>query len=103
MGEGTLIVNLKNNGSAACALQGFPGVDLKGKPDRSNVQLPAHRRAPSPVTADPGWQGRWSMDRTGTGLEGERHHGNTPDRFGAGVGGRAPAAARGREAADPRP
>ncbi|MFI0817126.1 DUF4232 domain-containing protein [Streptomyces sp. NPDC021098] len=31
MGEGTLIVNLKNNGSATCTLQGFPGVDLKGK------------------------------------------------------------------------
>ncbi|WP_234430992.1 DUF4232 domain-containing protein [Streptomyces sp. NRRL F-5053] len=29
MGEGTLLVNLRNNGSAACTLQGFPGVDLQ--------------------------------------------------------------------------
>jgi len=31
MGEGTLLVNLKNTGSATCTLQGFPGVDLKSK------------------------------------------------------------------------
>ncbi|MDQ0811927.1 hypothetical protein QFZ63_003641 [Streptomyces sp. B3I7] len=31
MGEGTLIVNLKNTGSVSCTSQGFPGVDLAGK------------------------------------------------------------------------
>lgn len=31
MGEGTLLVNLRNNGSVSCTLQGFPGVDLAGK------------------------------------------------------------------------
>lgn len=29
MGEGDLIVNLKNNSSHTCTMQGFPGVDLK--------------------------------------------------------------------------
>lgn len=31
MGEGTMNISLKNTGSATCTLQGFAGVDLKGK------------------------------------------------------------------------
>ncbi|EXU66577.1 hypothetical protein Z951_19415 [Streptomyces sp. PRh5] len=33
---------------------------------------PAHRRAPSPATADPGRRGRWTVDRAGTGPEPDR-------------------------------
>ncbi|MFE6752484.1 DUF4232 domain-containing protein [Streptomyces sp. NPDC057684] len=46
MAEGTLIVNLKNTGSATCTLKGFPGADLKGKDgtvsaERSKLAAPS--------------------------------------------------------------
>lgn len=55
MGEGTLIVNLKNTGSAACTLQGFPGVDLKSKngtisAERSDIAAPKTRVEPGEET-----------------------------------------------------
>ncbi|WP_326686567.1 MULTISPECIES: DUF4232 domain-containing protein [unclassified Streptomyces] len=40
MAEGTLVVNLKNTGTATCTLKGFPGADLKGE----GGSLPAARR-----------------------------------------------------------
>ncbi|MFD7501589.1 DUF4232 domain-containing protein [Streptomyces sp. NPDC059850] len=45
MGEGILNISLKNNGSATCTLQGFPGADLKGKDgtvsaERSDLDAP---------------------------------------------------------------
>ncbi|WAP57254.1 DUF4232 domain-containing protein [Streptomyces sp. S465] len=55
MGEGDLIVNLKNTGSAACTLQGFPGVDLKSKngtvsATRSTLDAPKVSVAPNEET-----------------------------------------------------
>ncbi len=55
MGEGTLIINLKNTGSAACTLQGFPGADLKGKDGtisaaRSKLSAPKVSVAPGNET-----------------------------------------------------
>ncbi|MFD7924156.1 DUF4232 domain-containing protein [Streptomyces sp. NPDC059740] len=59
MGEGELLVNLKNTGSAACSLHGFPGVDLKGKDgtisaDRSKFGAPV-------VTVKPGEETRFTL------------------------------------------
>jgi uncharacterized protein DUF4232 len=59
MAEGTLIVNLKNTGSAACSLQGFPGVDLKGKDgtisaSRSKLSAPL-------VSIQPGDETRFTL------------------------------------------
>ncbi|WP_432044411.1 DUF4232 domain-containing protein [Streptomyces asiaticus] len=55
MGEGTLIVDLKNNGSAPCTLQGFPGVDLKSKngsisAQRSDLKAPKTKVKPGEET-----------------------------------------------------
>ncbi|MBI0319623.1 MULTISPECIES: DUF4232 domain-containing protein [Streptomyces violaceusniger group] len=55
MGEGTLIVDLKNNGSAPCTLQGFPGVDLKSKngsisAKRSDLKAPKTKVKPGEET-----------------------------------------------------
>ncbi|MBP8539841.1 DUF4232 domain-containing protein [Streptomyces sp. MK37H] len=55
MGEGTLIVNLKNTGSAPCTLQGFPGVDLKSKngsisAERSDLAAPKTKVRPGEET-----------------------------------------------------
>ncbi|WP_432252730.1 DUF4232 domain-containing protein [Streptomyces sp. HNM1019] len=55
MGEGTLIVDLKNNGSAPCTLQGFPGVDLKSKngsisAERSGLAAPKTKVSPGEET-----------------------------------------------------
>lgn len=48
MGEGQLIVTLKNIGGDACSLKGFPGVDLRSQDasealsaQRSNLAAPA--------------------------------------------------------------
>ncbi|MFL4902065.1 DUF4232 domain-containing protein [Streptomyces sp. MMS24-I2-30] len=70
MAEGTLIVNLKNTGSAACTLHGFPGADLKGKDgtvsaDRSKLSAPQ-------VSVQPGEETRFTLhyppnDSGGTG------------------------------------
>ena len=45
MGEGDRVVSLENTASTACALKGFPGVDLKGKDgtlsaSRSDLKAP---------------------------------------------------------------
>ncbi|MFE9613802.1 DUF4232 domain-containing protein [Streptomyces sp. NPDC006012] len=71
MAEGTVIVKLKNTGSATCALQGFPGVDLKGKDgtvsaDRSKLAAPK-------ASIKPGEETRFSLhyqpnDSGGTGV-----------------------------------
>ncbi|MEU1941675.1 MULTISPECIES: DUF4232 domain-containing protein [unclassified Streptomyces] len=59
MGEGTLIVDLKNNGSATCTLQGFPGVDLKSK----NGTLSAERSdlAAPKTSVKPGEETRFTL------------------------------------------
>ncbi|MEU6775865.1 DUF4232 domain-containing protein [Streptomyces sp. NPDC046759] len=55
MAEGTLIVNLKNTGSTACVLKGFPGADLKSKDGsvsagRSKLAAPLIRVKPGEET-----------------------------------------------------
>ncbi|BBJ42239.1 hypothetical protein SSPO_049570 [Streptomyces antimycoticus] len=59
MGEGTLIVDLKNTGSATCTLQGFPGVDLKSK----NGTLSAKRSdlAAPKTSVKPGEETRFTL------------------------------------------
>ncbi|SEC28908.1 DUF4232 domain-containing protein [Streptomyces melanosporofaciens] len=59
MGEGTLIVDLKNTGSATCTLQGFPGVDLKSK----NGTLSAKRSdlAAPKTSVKPGAETRFTL------------------------------------------
>lgn len=59
MGEGTIIVNMKNKGSATCTLKGFPGADLKGKDgsvsaDRSKLAAPV-------VNVKPGEETRFTL------------------------------------------
>lgn len=55
MGEGALVVNLRNTGSAACTLKGFPGVDLQGEAgslnaDRTDAAPPSVSVAPGEST-----------------------------------------------------
>ncbi|QHA03532.1 DUF4232 domain-containing protein [Streptomyces broussonetiae] len=59
MAEGELIVNLKNTGSAACTLKGFPGADLKSK----DGTLSAKRStvAPVAVSVKPGEETRFTL------------------------------------------
>ena len=59
MAEGSLIVNLKNNGSAACTLQGFPGVDLKSKDGA--LSATRSKLAPEKVGVKPGEETRFTL------------------------------------------
>ncbi|MYU09048.1 DUF4232 domain-containing protein [Streptomyces sp. SID8366] len=59
MGEGQLIVNMKNTGSANCTLHGFPGVDLKGK-DGTDSASRSKLAAPT-VTLQPGAETRFTL------------------------------------------
>lgn len=70
MGEGTLIVDMKNNGSASCTLNGFPGADLQG--EGGSLSAARSNLAPSPVDVPPGQETRFSLhyppnDTGGTG------------------------------------
>ncbi|WP_369205057.1 DUF4232 domain-containing protein [Streptomyces sp. PU-14G] len=59
MGEGTLLVNMRNIGSAPCTLHGFPGVDLQTR----EGSLSANRNnAPAPsVSVSPGEETRFTL------------------------------------------
>ncbi|UNT00613.1 DUF4232 domain-containing protein [Streptomyces tubbatahanensis] len=59
MGEGTMLVNMRNTGSAACTLHGFPGVDLQTR----EGSLSANRNnAPAPsVSIEPGEETRFTL------------------------------------------
>ncbi|WKE72753.1 DUF4232 domain-containing protein [Streptomyces sp. WP-1] len=59
MGEGQLIVNMKNTGSANCTLHGFPGVDLKSK-DGTDSATRSKLAAPT-VTLQPGAETRFTL------------------------------------------
>ncbi|MFD3475148.1 DUF4232 domain-containing protein [Streptomyces sp. NPDC058695] len=59
MAEGTLIVNLKNTGSATCTLKGFPGADLKGKD--GTVSAERSKLAPPSVSVKPGEETRFTL------------------------------------------
>ncbi|MEV6054996.1 DUF4232 domain-containing protein [Streptomyces sp. NPDC052107] len=59
MGEGTLIVNLKNTGSATCSLKGFPGADLKSKD--GTVSAKRSTVAPVAVSVKPGEETRFTL------------------------------------------
>ncbi|MFJ8092669.1 DUF4232 domain-containing protein [Streptomyces griseofuscus] len=59
MGEGELIVNMKNTGSANCTLHGFPGVDLKSK-DGTLSASRSKLTAPT-VTLQPGAETRFTL------------------------------------------
>ncbi|MFB6671644.1 DUF4232 domain-containing protein [Streptomyces sp. NPDC056390] len=59
MAEGTLIVNLKNTGSATCTLKGFPGADLKGKD--GTVSAERSKLAPPSVSVKAGEETRFTL------------------------------------------
>ncbi|MER7198578.1 hypothetical protein CG723_13365 [Streptomyces sp. CB01635] len=59
MAEGTLIVNLKNTGSATCTLKGFPGADLKGKD--GTVSAERSKLAAPSVSVKPGEETRFTL------------------------------------------
>lgn len=59
MGQGTLIVNLKNTGSATCTLKGFPGADLKSKD--GTVSATRSKRAAPSVSVKPGEETRFTL------------------------------------------
>ncbi|MEU8974153.1 DUF4232 domain-containing protein [Streptomyces monashensis] len=59
MAEGELIVNLKNTGTATCALKGFPGADLKSKD--GSISAKRSSVAPVPVRVKPGEETRFTL------------------------------------------
>ncbi|WP_329432007.1 DUF4232 domain-containing protein [Streptomyces sp. NBC_01280] len=59
MAEGTLIVNLKNTGTATCTLKGFPGADLKGKD--GTVSAERSKLAPPSVSVKAGEETRFTL------------------------------------------
>ncbi|WP_405746952.1 DUF4232 domain-containing protein [Streptomyces sp. NBC_01525] len=59
MGEGSYLVNLKNTGSAACTLQGFPGVDLKGKD--GTISATRSKLTGPKVDVKPGEEARFTL------------------------------------------
>jgi hypothetical protein len=60
MAAGSLVVNLKNTGSATCTLQGFPGADLKGEGGSLNA---ARNNAAAPtVSVDSGEATRFTLN-----------------------------------------
>ncbi|UNZ17525.1 DUF4232 domain-containing protein [Streptomyces sp. 891-h] len=60
MAEGTLLVNLRNSGSAACTLKGFPGVDLRGEAGSLHATR-NNNFTPSTVTLQPGETTRFTL------------------------------------------
>ncbi|MGW1915058.1 DUF4232 domain-containing protein [Streptomyces sp. NPDC002076] len=59
MAEGTLVVNLKNTGSTACILKGFPGADLKSKD--GTVSARRSKLAAPLVSVKPGEDTRFTL------------------------------------------
>ncbi|WP_307805462.1 DUF4232 domain-containing protein [Streptomyces spirodelae] len=60
MAEGTLLVNLRNSGSAACTLKGFPGVDLQG--EAGSLHATRNNLTPSTVNLQPGETTRFTLN-----------------------------------------
>ncbi|MDJ1131502.1 DUF4232 domain-containing protein [Streptomyces iconiensis] len=60
MAEGSLLVNLKNTGSATCTLKGYPGADLRGE----GGSLNAERRSDTTplVSLTPGESTRFTLN-----------------------------------------
>ncbi|MGP3987350.1 DUF4232 domain-containing protein [Streptomyces sp. 3N207] len=59
MAEGSLLVNLKNVGSATCTLKGFPGANLKSEDGSLNASR--NNAAPPTVSVDPGEATRFTL------------------------------------------
>lgn len=59
MAEGTLVVNLKNTGTTACTLKGFPGADLKSKD--GTVSARRSKLAAPLVSVKPGEETRFTL------------------------------------------
>ncbi|MFI6495018.1 DUF4232 domain-containing protein [Streptomyces sp. NPDC050564] len=59
MAEGTLIINLKNTGSATCTLKGFPGADLKSKD--GTISATRSKLTPPRVSVKPGEETRFTL------------------------------------------
>ncbi|MGP3975797.1 DUF4232 domain-containing protein [Streptomyces sp. 8N114] len=59
MAEGSLLVNLKNVGSATCTLKGFPGADLRSEDGSLNASR--GNGAPPTVSVDPGEATRFTL------------------------------------------
>ncbi|OIJ65600.1 DUF4232 domain-containing protein [Streptomyces mangrovisoli] len=57
--QGTLVVTLKNTGTAACTLKGFPGVDLQSKD--GTVSAERSGAAPAAVRVVPGAATRFTL------------------------------------------
>jgi hypothetical protein len=56
------VVKLTNKGGAACALDGFPGVDLRT--NAGTFSVPRSKKTPKPVTLAPGASALFSIDYT---------------------------------------
>ncbi|NEA44511.1 DUF4232 domain-containing protein [Streptomyces sp. SID11385] len=61
MGEGTLIVSMRNTSGDACALKGFPGIDIRS--DEAGAPLSAERSGMTPpaVALKPGDTTRFTL------------------------------------------
>ncbi|MFD7991139.1 DUF4232 domain-containing protein [Streptomyces mexicanus] len=61
MGEGELIVSLKNNGGDTCSLKGFPGVDLMSQDASEPLSARRSDLAAPAVTLQPGEETRFTL------------------------------------------
>ncbi|GAA2876777.1 hypothetical protein GCM10010524_05400 [Streptomyces mexicanus] len=61
MGEGELIVSLKNNGGDTCSLKGFPGVDLMSQDASEPLSARRSDLAAPAVTLQPGEATRFTL------------------------------------------
>lgn len=74
MGEGNLMVSLKNTGGDACSLKGFPGVDLKADNGPGGLSAERSKLAAPAVAVNPGEETRFTLhyprnDTGGSGLD----------------------------------
>ena len=60
MGEGQLVIHMKNIGTNSCSMQGFPGVDLKGKD--GTISAGRSDRSTPRVTLAPGEDTNFTLD-----------------------------------------
>lgn len=61
MGEGDLIVAMKNTGTDACSLKGFPGVDLKTDGDEDSISAERSELTAPPVAVNRGEETRFTL------------------------------------------
>lgn len=61
MGEGDLIVAMKNTGSDACSLKGFPGVDLKTEGDSDSISAERSELTAPAVAVNRGEETRFTL------------------------------------------